>query len=135
MSLEIRKMTESQHRPQDCILEACVSERTLEPAKQTSACGQLRREQRATLQSVIHMLLQCLLEEKLPVLVGRERRLSIPGQSNLKPAGGWTDIIRRQDSEHSLPSGLFGNARALPLWPTVVLVPTMCNMLLERNSD
>lgn len=45
------------------------------------------------------------------------------------------DTIRKQDRKHSLQSGLLGNVRALPLWLTVLLVPTMLKILLERNFD
>ena len=73
----------SHHRPQDCILEVHVCEADvggqdcrLEPAQQTSACGQLRQEPWAVLQSgIIYIPPRYLSEDTLPVPVGQERRL------------------------------------------------------------
>lgn len=48
----------------------------LEPTGQTSACGQLQQERWAVFQSgIVYIPVQYLSEEKLPVLVGRGRRL------------------------------------------------------------
>ena len=56
-------------------------------------------------------------------------------QSSLKSAGIRTDIFRRQLRERFLQPELFGNVTALPQGLIKVLFPTICNILLERNTD